>query len=171
MSKCNCENCTCGNIREPKHYKLDGLNVESIDVIKAVLGKDGFKSFCIGNCLKYLIRAEKKNGEEDYRKCGVYLDWILRIKMENINIDRIGNDLADAYEEGYQQGVKENKENNKKLRSLQDIIARDAVRRREKVIAVDSKTFENIIGKEVRLMLTSEILSEINEDIRKYRGY
>lgn len=35
------------------------------------------------------------------------------IKMENINIDRIGNDLADAYEEGYQQGVKENKENNK----------------------------------------------------------
>ncbi|MEB3428902.1 hypothetical protein VLK81_02495 [Citroniella saccharovorans] len=91
--------------------------------------------------------------------------------MENINIDRIGNDLADAYEEGYQQGVKENKENNKKLRSLQDIIARDAVRRREKVIAVDSKTFENIIGKEVRLMLTSEILSEINEDIRKYRGY
>lgn len=54
---------------------------------------------------------------------------------------------------------------------MQDIIARDAVRRREKVIAVDSKTFENIIGKEVRLMLTSEILSEINEDIRKYRGY
>lgn len=52
--------------------------------------------------------------------------------MENINIDRIGNDLADAYEEGYQQGVKENKENNKKLRSLQDIIARDAVRRRKK---------------------------------------
>lgn len=99
--------------------------------------------------------------------------WIgfWRDKMENINIDRIGNDLADAYEEGYQQGVKENKENNKKLRSLQDIIARDAVRRREKVIAVDSKTFENIIGKEVRLMLTSEILSEINEDIRKYRGY
>lgn len=73
-----CDNCGChDNIKQPDHYKLDGLNIESIDVIKAVLGKDGFKSFCIGNCLKYLIRAEKKNGEEDYRKCRVYLDWIL----------------------------------------------------------------------------------------------
>lgn len=76
---CNeCEECHCqDDIKQPKHYKLDGLNVESIDVVKAVLGKDGFKSFCIGNCLKYLIRAEKKNGIEDYRKCKVYLDWIL----------------------------------------------------------------------------------------------
>ncbi|MEJ8751642.1 DUF3310 domain-containing protein [Lagierella sp. ICN-221743] len=74
----NCTDCHCqDNIKQPSHYKLDGLNVESIDVIKAVLGKDGFKSFCIGNCLKYLIRAEKKNGLEDYRKCKVYLDWIL----------------------------------------------------------------------------------------------
>ena len=30
--------------------------------------------------------------------------------MENINIDRVGNDLEDAYEEGYQQGLKENEE-------------------------------------------------------------
>lgn len=65
------------DIKQPSHYKLNGLDIESIDVIKAVLGKDGFKSFCIGNCLKYLIRAEKKNGKEDYRKCKVYLDWIL----------------------------------------------------------------------------------------------
>ena len=78
-TECNCCNeCCChDNIKQPSHYKLDGLNIESIDVIKAVLGKDGFKSFCIGNCLKYLIRAEKKNGLEDYRKCKVYLDWIL----------------------------------------------------------------------------------------------
>lgn len=76
---CNeCEDCTCKDeIKQPNHYKLDGLGVESIDVIKAVLGKDGFKSFCIGNCLKYLIRAEKKNGLEDYKKCKTYLDWIL----------------------------------------------------------------------------------------------
>lgn len=78
LTLCECDECCCkDDIKQPKHYKLDGLNVESIDVVKAVLGKDGFKSFCIGNCLKYLIRAEKKNGEEDYKKCRVYLDWIL----------------------------------------------------------------------------------------------
>ena len=42
--------------------------------------------------------------------------------MNNINIDRIGNDLADAYEEGYKQGIKENEENNKKLRNLHKAI-------------------------------------------------
>lgn len=37
------------NVKSPKHYKLEGLNVESIEVIKSVLGKEGFKSFCKGN--------------------------------------------------------------------------------------------------------------------------
>ena len=66
------------NIKSPKHYKLEGLNVESIEVIKSVLGKEGFKSFCKGNTMKYLIRAEKKNGLEDYRKAKTYLDWYLK---------------------------------------------------------------------------------------------
>ena len=57
------------------HYKLDGLNLESIDVIKAVLGADGFKKFCRGNALKYLIRADKKNGTEDLKKARIYLNW------------------------------------------------------------------------------------------------
>ena len=50
------------NIKSPNHYKLNGLKIESIDVIKAVLGRDGFSAFCHGNVLKYLIRARKKNG-------------------------------------------------------------------------------------------------------------
>lgn len=62
----------------PKHYKLEGLNVESIEVIKSVLGQEGFKAFCKGNIMKYLIRAEKKNGLEDYRKAKTYLDWFLK---------------------------------------------------------------------------------------------
>ena len=65
------------NIKSPKHYQLEGLNVGSIEVIKSVLGKEGFKSFCKGNIMKYLIRAEKKNGTEDYRKAKTYLDWYL----------------------------------------------------------------------------------------------
>ncbi|ERK68501.1 hypothetical protein HMPREF1984_00547 [Leptotrichia sp. oral taxon 215 str. W9775] len=64
--------------KSPKHYQLEGLNVGSIEVIKSVLGQEGFKSFCKGNILKYLIRAEKKNGLEDYRKAKTYLDWFLK---------------------------------------------------------------------------------------------
>ena len=29
------------NINNPQHYKLNGLDVESIDVVRSVLGKDG----------------------------------------------------------------------------------------------------------------------------------
>lgn len=63
------------NVNKPKHYQLDGLPCESIDVIRAVLGKDGFRKFCRGNTLKYLIRADKKNGLEDLMKAQVYLGW------------------------------------------------------------------------------------------------
>ena len=66
------------NVKSPNHYKLEGLNVESIEVIKSVLGKEGFKAFCKGNTMKYLIRAEKKNGLEDYKKAKTYLDWFLK---------------------------------------------------------------------------------------------
>ena len=64
-------------IKSPNHYKLEGLNCETIDVVKARLGKEGFKAFCVGNVLKYVLRAEKKNGLEDYKKSRQYLDWII----------------------------------------------------------------------------------------------
>lgn len=64
-------------VKDPSHYKLEGLEpYQSIDVIKSVL-KTQFKAFCVGNALKYLIRAEKKNGLEDYKKAKVYLGWII----------------------------------------------------------------------------------------------
>lgn len=62
-------------IKSPSHYMLDGLNVEAIDVIKAVLGEDGFKAHCRGCALKYLLRADKKNRTEDLKKARVYLNW------------------------------------------------------------------------------------------------
>lgn len=66
------------NVKSPKHYKLEGLDIESIDVVKAILGKEGFKSFCHGNVLKYLIRANKKNGIEDLKKAKVYMEWLIK---------------------------------------------------------------------------------------------
>lgn len=64
------------NVNSPKHYKLPGLNIESIDIIRAILGKY-FKWFCLGNVIKYVLRAEKKNGLEDYKKARKYLNWLI----------------------------------------------------------------------------------------------
>ena len=69
-------------VKKPSHYELEGLEpYQCIDIIKSVL-KSQFKAFCVGNALKYLIRAEKKNGLEDYKKARVYLDWIIK-EMED----------------------------------------------------------------------------------------
>lgn len=70
------ENKNIDNINNPNHYKLS-CGVESIEIIKRVLGTQGFVAFCLGNILKYLIRAEKKNKLEDYKKAAKYLEWII----------------------------------------------------------------------------------------------
>lgn len=64
-------------VNHPAHYDLPGLPVESIDVVRAVLGPEGFRKFCRGNALKYLIRADKKGGAEDLQKAMVYINWEL----------------------------------------------------------------------------------------------
>ena len=64
--------------KKPKHYKLPGLNIESIDVLRAALTPEEFKGFCKGNALKYLIRAGKKDDElQDLKKAGVYIGWCI----------------------------------------------------------------------------------------------
>lgn len=63
------------NVKHPAHYDLPGLPVESIDVVRAVLGPEGFRKFCRGNALKYLIRADRKGGVEDLRKAERYITW------------------------------------------------------------------------------------------------
>ena len=63
------------NVNSPNHYKLDGLNVEVIDVIKATV-KD-FNSFCHGNIIKYVLRADKKNGIEDFKKAKKYIEMMI----------------------------------------------------------------------------------------------
>lgn len=66
------------NINSPKHYKLYGMDIESIDVIRAVdHDLDGTEGFFTGNVLKYMIRWKKKNGIEDLQKARKYLDWLI----------------------------------------------------------------------------------------------
>lgn len=66
-------------VNSPSHYKLEGLDIESVDVIKSVLGKEKFIGWVWGNSLKYLLRQEKKNGIEDVKKAMKNLEWLVEI--------------------------------------------------------------------------------------------
>ena len=66
-------------VHHPQHYTLPGLNVESVDVIRAVLTPEEFKGWCKGNALKYSLRAGRKDPAkevQDLAKAGVFLSWI-----------------------------------------------------------------------------------------------
>ena len=90
------ENRNIDNVNNPNHYKL-GCGIESIKIIETVLGAQGFVAFCLGNILKYLIRAEKKNGKEDYKKAAKYLEWII----ERDNKISFFTDIEDLEKEFY----------------------------------------------------------------------
>lgn len=72
------------NVEHPKHYQLS-IDLEVLDVINLVLSNEEIYAedyqkdissrdcFYIGNVLKYLFRADKKNGLEDYKKALCYL--------------------------------------------------------------------------------------------------
>lgn len=65
---------------KPNHYKLNikGQDVEVMDIIDAVVkDMDGRKGYIVGNILKYVCRAEKKNGLDDYKKARTYLDMLI----------------------------------------------------------------------------------------------
>lgn len=60
------------NVKKPKHYQIiDGI--ESIDIIARSMTVEQFKGFCIGNILKYRLRAGKKDAlEQDIAKANEY---------------------------------------------------------------------------------------------------
>ena len=73
--------CTTGEkpdmVNSPAHYKLDGLDIESKDVLKSVLGAKGYVHWACGNAMKYIFRWEKKNGLEDLKKARKNLDFAI----------------------------------------------------------------------------------------------
>lgn len=81
-------------------------------------------------------------------------------------MEYLNDAITQAYKDGYQRGIEENKKNNNKLRNLQMAILADAKSKKEKVIAVDKKTFEEIKGKEIKIRLTTEILEAMEEEIK-----
>lgn len=59
----------------PEYYKSDG--VETIDYLHAFLTEDEFNGFCKGNVIKYVSRANRKNGVEDIRKARDYIRYLI----------------------------------------------------------------------------------------------
>lgn len=53
-------------VNHPKHYNAHPSGIECIDVVEHM-------NFNIGNAMKYLWRAEHKNGTEDLRKAEWYV--------------------------------------------------------------------------------------------------
>jgi hypothetical protein len=70
-------------VNRPSHYRLSEDTFEGLDameVIRLVLGEDGWKAYCKGNMLKYLLRA-KWDDDEDTAKAGRYAEMY---RWENI---------------------------------------------------------------------------------------
>ncbi len=66
-------------VNSPPHYKLNGLGIESVDVIRAVLTVEEFRGWCKGNAIKYLMRLGKKDKEiQDARKSIKFLEWLVK---------------------------------------------------------------------------------------------
>jgi hypothetical protein len=68
-------------ITSPAHYKVcEGLEV--VDMIRAVLTHEQFSGYCLGNVIKYRMRAGKKTMSpmEDLGKAHVYETWLAEME-------------------------------------------------------------------------------------------
>lgn len=63
------------DVRKPSHYQVFP-EVESIEIIARSMTQSEFKGFCMGNVLKYRLRAGKKSElatmEKDLKKADFY---------------------------------------------------------------------------------------------------
>lgn len=64
------------NVVSPKHYTVN--EIEVLDVIRDTLGKDGYRDYCTGQVLKYILRAKYKGKYlEDLQKAEFYLRTLI----------------------------------------------------------------------------------------------
>ncbi len=64
-------------VNSPKHYQLfSELGIEAIHVAQSVLTPEEFLGALKFNVIKYVLRADKKNREEDWKKIYKYSGWV-----------------------------------------------------------------------------------------------
>ena len=67
------------NINHPSHYNSG--KYETIDIIESAGHAEGF---CMGNAIKYLMRAKHKENYLEYlKKARWYLDYWIKVVEEN----------------------------------------------------------------------------------------
>ena len=66
----------------PAHYRKGGLEV--IDILEAKLTPEEFKGVCKGFAIKYILRADMKNGTEDYEKALWYIDRLVKYQKKHL---------------------------------------------------------------------------------------
>lgn len=82
MKKQN-DDCTMNDpVNHPEHYELSS-GIECFDVILSSQGLEAAKGFCVGNAIKYLFRAPRKNGAEDHKKARWYIDKLIELDEED----------------------------------------------------------------------------------------
>lgn len=70
-------------INSPKHYqlKIKGNNIEVIDIIDSIVQNYTPKqAIRVANIIKYILRADKKNGLEDFKKAKKYIEMLLEME-------------------------------------------------------------------------------------------
>ena len=74
------------NVNHPKHYTGHPSGIECIQITE-------YMSFCLGNAVKYIWRADLKNDAiEDLEKAKWYIEReILKRKSEKLNADERNN--------------------------------------------------------------------------------
>lgn len=68
------------SVSRPRHYCIEGLEQESIEVIKAIVEHNcvtPWAAVLLKDTLKYLFRFGRKNGLEDLLKAKQYLEWLI----------------------------------------------------------------------------------------------
>lgn len=78
-------------VDHPSHY-ANG-NIECIDAMEAAYGTEAVMHFCQCNAFKYQWRFDKKNGNEDLKKCqwyqNKYMQLLSKLKAtEHFNVTK-----------------------------------------------------------------------------------
>lgn len=73
------------NAITPKHYKNGKM--EAIVIMQNSMSEEEFKGFLKGLIIKYLYRADSKNGLEDYKKAQWYMNKLVKVMEKNQHED------------------------------------------------------------------------------------
>ena len=62
------------DVAHQQHYEAQ--KIQPIQYLQNALSPEEFRGYLKGNVIKYLSRAERKNGAQDYQKAAVYARWL-----------------------------------------------------------------------------------------------